>query len=283
MKNILLFPSDYFNGDKVDSDLELEYKAATDTGLFEIVLFRYEDWFEYKKLVLNKKIETKARGIYRGWMMKPENYEDFYANLLEHNIELVTRPDAYKLMHVFPNVYPLIKSDTPLMLTFPLHRQINVEQVHSVMKKFMVKDFVKSVKGTDFPKYFDDSITQSEFDQSMELFYKYRGSLLTGGICIKEFVNLKTYGDKVNEFRVFFINHTIASVSRNSGQAFYTTEPPKELLQKYADLPSPFYTIDFAELEDEKWVILETGDGGVSGLSDNQNAFEFYRRLCFLM
>ena len=30
--------------------------------------------------------------------------------------------------------------------------------------RFMVKDFVKSVKGTEFPKYFDKDITQEEFD-----------------------------------------------------------------------------------------------------------------------
>ena len=32
----------------------------------------------------------------------------------------------------------------------------------------MVKDFVKSVKGTDFPKYFDSGITQEAFNKWME-------------------------------------------------------------------------------------------------------------------
>lgn len=34
---------------------------------------------------------------------------------------------------------------------------------------------------------------------------KYRGNLLTGGICIKEFLDLKRYGEKTNEYRVFYI------------------------------------------------------------------------------
>lgn len=38
-------------------------------------------------------------------MMKPKKYEAFYNELLENNIELVTSPKEYELMHMFPNVY----------------------------------------------------------------------------------------------------------------------------------------------------------------------------------
>lgn len=34
----------------------------------------------------------------------------------------------------------------------------------------MVKDYVKSVKGSEFPKFFDESVTQEEFDKWMEVF-----------------------------------------------------------------------------------------------------------------
>ena len=149
--------------------------------------------------------------------------------------------------------------------------------------RFMVKDYVKSVKGTEFPKFFDHSITQEEFDNWMEVFYKYRGDLLTGGICIKEFLDLKRYGEKTNEYRVFYINHEIATICRNSGQADFTAEPPKELLEKYSHLDSPYYTVDYAELEDGSWRIVEAGDGEVSGLSDNQDYNSYFRALyqCF--
>ena len=61
-----------------------------------------------------------------------------------------------------------------------------------------------------------------------------RGSF-DGGICIKEFLDLKRYGGKTNEYRVFYINHEIATICRNSGQGNYTAEPPKELLEKYSE------------------------------------------------
>lgn len=44
-----------------------------------------------------------------------------------------------------------------------------------------------------------------------------------------------------------------------------------------------FYTVDFAELEDGTWKVIEAGDGSVSGLSDGQDYAAFFRALyhCF--
>lgn len=282
MKTIL-FPSSYFNVNKVDEDLQAEYDAAVNIGLYDIILFGYDQWFNNEKLVLTKNPEEKVQAVYRGWMMKPQLYRIFYDKLLEKNIELVTNPEEYELMHVFPNVYEFVKNDTARMQVYPLHSKINIEELKKVFQRFMVKDFVKSVKGTEFPKFFDQTVTQEDFDKWMEVFYKYRGDLLTGGICIKEFLNLKRYGDKTNEFRVFYINHEIATISRNSGQMNITAEPPKEMVEKYRNLPAKYYTIDFVELSDGTWKIVETGDGSVSGLSDNQDCEEYYRKVyyCF--
>ena len=40
-----------------------------------------------------------------------------------------------------------------------------------------------------------------------------------------------------------------------------------------------FYTVDFAELADGSWKIIEAGDGSVSGLSDGQDYVAFFRAL----
>ena len=82
---------------------------------------------------------------------------------------------------------------------------------------------------------------------------------------------------------MFYINHEPATISRNSGQGNYTPLPPKELIDQYRKLESKYYTVDFAELEDGTWRILEAGDGGVSGLSENQDYGQYFRALhqCF--
>ena len=283
MVDMILFPSSYFDITKVDEDLQKEYDAVPKTGLFDIALFGYDKWFNESKLVLRNVPNRERCAVYRGWMMKPEQYERFYSQLLENNIRLVTTPEQYELMHVFPNVYECVKEDTAKMRIYPLNSHINVEELKSCFDRFMVKDYVKSVKGTEFPKFFDRTITPEEFDKWMAVFYKYRGNLLTGGICIKEYMDLKRYGSKTNEFRVFYINHEIATISRNSGQADYTPMPPRDLLEKYSSLNSLYYTLDYAELEDGTWKIIEAGDGEVSGLSDNQDYEAYFRALyqCF--
>jgi hypothetical protein len=136
----------------------------------------------------------------------------------------------------------------------------------------MVKDSVKSVKGTEFPAFFDQSTSQAEFDEAMKIFYKYRGNLLTGGICVKEYLDLKRYDGVTNEFRVFYANGKIISVSKNSKQPESVNKLPMELAEKYLGLNSPYYTIDYAELADGSWKIIEAGDGSVSGLSSGQDA-----------
>ena len=280
---MILFPSSYHDIGKVDEDLQAEYDAVRATGLYDIALFGYDKWFNDGKLVVRHAPETMTVAIYRGWMMKPDKYEWFYHELQKYNIKLITDPKAYELMHIFPNVYPYVAEDTAKMKIYPLHTEISVDELKSEFHRFMVKDFVKSVKGTEFPRYFDHSISQAEFNKWMNVFYKYRGNVLTGGICVKEYLDIKHYGSKTNEYRVFYVNHMVATISRNSEQPIYAPMPPQELLDKYNGLDSPFYTIDFLELEDGSWRIGEAGDGEVSGLSPNQDYEAFFRTLYYCM
>ena len=279
MVDLILFPSSFFSRENVDEDLQKEYDSVIVTGLFDVAIFGYSQWFDEDKLLLNKKFAKEQIAIYRGWMMSPEQYSNFYNLLLKKNIRLLNNPNNYRLFHLFPNIYEILKEDTAKMEIYPLHQQIDIEKLKKNFQKFMVKDYVKSVKGTDFPKFFDHNVEQKDFDRCMEIFYNYRGDLLTGGICIKEFLDLKYYGKNTNEYRVFYINNKVATVTRNSNQENNTPQPPKYLIEKYKNLDSPFYTIDYAELEDGSWKIIEAGDGGVSGLPDTQDYDLFFRKL----
>ncbi|MBU5430541.1 ATP-grasp domain-containing protein [Kineothrix sp. MSJ-39] len=279
MVHTILFPSSFFDGKKIDEDIQNEYEAAIDTGLWEVVLFSYEKWFHDGVLVLSKEIPSPVTAVYRGWMMKEEQYASFYHKLQEKGITLVTDPKAYQYFHYFPQVYEAIKEDTPKMLAVPSGNAYSLADIQKKFDRFMVKDYVKSVKGTNFPTYFTKDTTEEAFRNAMELFYQYRGELLSGGLCFKEYVDLARYGKATNEYRVFYIENEIASVSRNSLQGNFTPQPPKNLLERYRSLPSPFYTLDYAELADGSWKILEAGDGSVSGPSEGQNLYAFYRAL----
>ena len=65
MLKTILFPSSYFSIRNVDEDLKAEYDAVVETGLFDIVLFSYDKWFNEGELVLNQPIYEPCETIYR--------------------------------------------------------------------------------------------------------------------------------------------------------------------------------------------------------------------------
>ena len=55
----ILFPSSFFDGKKVDEDLQSEYEAVLNTGLWDTVFFNYDKWFNEGKLVLSEEISER--------------------------------------------------------------------------------------------------------------------------------------------------------------------------------------------------------------------------------
>ena len=279
MIQAILLPCNFFEINQVDSCYQNEYDALIKRNQFQIYFYDYDTFVADGILKLNKQPNEITSTLLRGWMLNEKQYELFYNKLLNRNIKLITNPQEYCNMHLFPNVYGLIKEDTPKTLIYPDGCNINLSEIKSCFQKFLIKDYVKSVKETDFPPYFDKSISDVDFEQYIKIFKDYRGNLFTGGFCIKEFIELKKYGNFTNEWRVFYMNKNIISISPNSLQPDFVNKVPKDLIDKYINLPSPFYTVDYAELSDGTWQILEAGDGQVSGLSPNQDAESFFRTI----
>lgn len=109
------------------------------------------------------------------------------------------------LIYVMLRIYPQILSDTPKMLVYPLGTEVNLKEIKKNFKRFMIKDFVKSEKGSSIPKFFDSDISEKDFFYWLKVFKEYRSKLFTGGICIKEYVGLKKYNGNTNEWRVFYL------------------------------------------------------------------------------
>ena len=94
----------------------------------------------------------------------------------------------------------------------------------------------------------------------------------------KQYLKLKDYGGKTNEYRLFVLNGKVVTSTQHTGLTF-GHEPDFSFLDEViSKINSNFYTIDIAELENGNWMILETGDGQVSGLSSNQDQFVFYSK-----
>lgn len=278
MKITIIYPSDFFDIKKVDPDYLYEYQEAVKFPEIQIVFYNYDDFVSEAPLRLYPGQLEPGLGIYRGWMLQTEKYRQLYEALLDRGVTLINQPEQYQHAHEFPYAYPVIKDYTPKTIVCPNDQPINWDQVRAELPRFMIKDFVKSVKGTEFPVMFDNTYSNQELDQYVKRFIELRGQLFTGGIVLKEFVDLKSSGGKTNEYRAFYLDGQLLTMSKNSNQNS-DVRVPELLLQSLPSLKSRFYTVDFAELADGGWTVIETGDGQVSGLSPGQYVFKFYEQL----
>ena len=273
---LILFPSDYFDPKKPDPDYKAEYEAVCQLPDFKIILYNHDGFTQGEPLKIYPDNYFTGECIYRGWMLNPEQYMALYDFQKNRDITLINTPEQYDYCHLFPVIYPEIEQFTPKILSFESEQPIDWDAVNNTFTRFMVKDYVKSVKGHNFPAFFEIPIKPEEMNRCISEFIELRGNLFTGGMVLKEYVELKKYGDTSNEYRAFYLRTELLSLSRNSNQADSCPLPPQEFTNKFKTLQSQYYTVDFAELVDGTWIVLETGDGQVSGLSPSQWEFKYY-------
>ncbi len=278
MKTTILLPCSYFDRDKPDDVFAAEHRAVQDMTELDVRLCNFDEFDEGSNLKLDRPANEPTACIWRGWMMTPKQYVRFHKQCGRLGLDLITSPEAYELMHCFPNACKLIDpGDTPRMVVFGDRMSAGV--VNGAFDAFMMKDFVKSVKQTGFPQRIETPLTQDECDELTEEFVRLRGDLYTGGIVCKQYVELKRYAMRTNEWRGFYLGGRLLTLSGNSMQPPTCPKPADDLVARMEGFASPFYAVDFGELEDGTWTVLETGDGQVSGLATEITPEAFYATL----
>ena len=89
-KMTLLFPGSYMDYRKIDmdyrkidEDMQEEYRAAVETGLYHTILFNYDEWVAGGSLRMTEREASPDTYcvVYRGWMLKPEEYLRLFEEL----------------------------------------------------------------------------------------------------------------------------------------------------------------------------------------------------------
>jgi len=280
----ILFPCNPLDNKKVDDDYLQEHHAAK---------LQMNDcyFFDHDEFVLDNfksnipQVDDKTQLILRSWMLNIPQYQKLYDILLRLGYELINTPEQYKNCHHFPASYDYTKDLTSRAIFIKEWDADILQDISNFFgdKSFLMKDFVKSAKGVPGLFEMPSGISGEDLLEKVEKFVEHRGKLFSEGLVFKEFVNLKKYEDNVNEFRIFYYQNRMISYSPNSNQQFIVSSPIdfiESTVNKIAfQIDSNFFTIDVAEKEDGEWMIIETGDGQVSGLSPNQNCLEYYAEM----
>lgn len=291
---LVLFPCDPLRPREVDEDFEPERSAARNAGLATVVVDHARIADGSVPDAVAGIPENERFALYRGWMLKPERYAELHAALKARDIELVNTPEAYRTCHYLPESYPWIEGHTPRSVFLPVEGEVDFSSVASILKPFgkrpiVLKDYVKSQKHywteACFIPAADDLLA---VERVVRRFLELQGDDLNVGLVFREFVALKIVGTHPKskmplaaEFRIFWFDGEPILAHRYWGDltSFESNLPFDELQPIAARIPSRFFTMDIAYLDDGGWTIVELGDGQVAGLPSSSLAPEFFKRI----
>ncbi|MDT3427781.1 hypothetical protein J2Z22_003357 [Paenibacillus forsythiae] len=293
----ILFCSDPLNNKAVDMEYEQEYKCARKLGM-DVHLISLESLLDGELTTAVKRVpafEAPERFIYRGWMLKPHDYEQLYHTLERKNVVLINSPAEYRNGHYFPYSYEAIKQATPQSIWLEMKELSNgFDILFEKMRIFenkpvIVKDYVKSRKHEwEEACYIPDASDKHRVLKVLRNFIDRQGSELNGGIVIREFIQLeqltrhpKSGMPLSNEYRLFFLHHKLIACTEYWDEAVYQQGITD--LDSFTELAkgvaSPFFTMDIAKTASGEWTVIEIGDGQVSGLPSHTDMEHFYKSI----
>ncbi|MBC8143381.1 MAG: ATP-grasp domain-containing protein [Armatimonadetes bacterium] len=282
----LLFPSDLSDRHAPDADFEAEATAAQNAG-FAVVLFSLERLREG-----NAASAVAATGdaptantpiLHRGWMLMPAEYAALFDVLRERRgYQMVVSPDAYAEAHYLPNAYAHLAGLTPESVWTQGADIDAAWQLYEAWSRpaTVVKDYVKSAKHRwNTACFLPEGSDREHFGAVLSALVAYRGGDFAGGYVLRRFAPLRQigttdWGQPIHEeYRLFFWRGVcIAHPPAFPGD----TATWGKIAARFA---SAFVCMDIAHTDTGEWIIVEVGDGGVSGLPDGVTPEAFYRSL----
>lgn len=293
----IIYCADPWDKRRPDPAYEAEVIAAKEVGLEHSVI-------DFDAVVMQQNMAKAIRwvepspeptlAIYRGWMLRPEAYQQLYSMLASKQIYLINTPDAYRHCHYLPESYAVIEGQTPVSIWLKTGTDVSIDAIMELLKPFgnkslIVKDFVKSRKHEWFEAcYIPSASDKQAVERIVQRFIELQGEDLNEGLVFREFVNfeqLTTHSKSgmplTKEFRLFFLDGKPVLFSEYWEEGIYgDVRPPTKLFNAIAQkVQSRFFTMDVAQQRDGNWMIIELGDGQVAGLPNRANVTAFYQSL----
>lgn len=293
-----VFCSEPFYPNEPDYAYRKEAEAVLKNG-FEYDFISFEELTEGKISSAFKRIkpcENQTLANYRGWMLKPHQYEILYHELKERNLILINSPEEYRHCHHFPESYEIIKNYTPKSIFFPYNKNFSFEILHEKLSEFgdkplILKDYVKSRKHEWNEACFIESASNRQsVEKTVNRFLELQDEDLNEGLVFREFIEFQPLTNHsksgmplTKEFRLFFLENELIFTTEYWEEGEYTeTDLPKDFFTEIAkNIKSNFFTMDVAQKTDGNWLIIELGDAQVAGLPENADEDSFYKSFQF--
>ena len=241
-----LFPSHPLDPVVPDELFVEQYKALVSRG-FSVSLFPESVIREGASL---RNIPLAGRVVYRGWMLKRDEYTTLTDAITRAGATPFTTPIQYVAAHHLPGWYPLIADFTPETRIYPVDADMPSELAALGWGAYFVKDYVKSLK-TSVGSIIREP---SQIVHVLSEMRKYRDEI-EGGICIRrvEDFQLET------ETRYFVIEGRPFAPDLSGNVVEVVSECARRV-------PNDFVSVDVVLRRDGELRVVEIGDGQVSDL-----------------
>ena len=113
---LLLVPHHPFDKRQPDEHFAPEAAAAKELGI-DVALVDHDALLHPASVPRAlRATPTSDDALYRGWMLRSEQYERFFEVAADNGVGLRTPPDAYRRSHELPGWYSALAQLTPLSL-----------------------------------------------------------------------------------------------------------------------------------------------------------------------
>jgi hypothetical protein len=293
----IVFGSHPFEPRRPDPAFTGEFEAALAAGMVADVV-SFESLFEEHNADGATRWITAPEDaevvIYRGFMLTQDNYALLYGALRQVNLQLINTPEEYGFCHYLPGWYESLRGHTPETRWFECTADDCLGRLHELLSAFgtsavVVKDFVKSEKSYWHEACFiPDASDYEAAERVVSRFLELRGPALNKGIVLRRYVPLApadlqpAQGQPGSvEVRYFVLRGPVLACAAHGaeGTDLPTQAEIQDLLGLLPHIGSNFFTMDLALTAEGQWIVMELGDGQVSGLPEGLTSEQFYRAL----
>ncbi len=228
------------------------------------------------------------RWLYRGWMLREEEYTALHQAIADRGEALVVDPESFAEATYAPSYLPLLGAHTaPARWT----ESESIEEAWEVAQElgpppWVVKDHVKSAKESWYRACFVAAgATLDDFRAICEQLLELRGDRFERGFVIKKYLELATLAGWTPEQRRVTDEHRLVFWEGRlvAHAPYYDVDAALDDPQQFAFLGrvigSPFFTADVARLAAGGYSVIEINDGGSSILPEQMDPRDLYR--CF--
>ncbi|MEV4704471.1 ATP-grasp domain-containing protein [Actinoplanes sp. NPDC049316] len=273
MTPLLLVPSDPLRPRRPDEHFAAEAAAAREAGIAVTVIDHDAAARAGGADLAVSNVRVQGPAIYRGWMLHADRYAALERSLADRGVVLRTAADQYRQAHELPGWYEALAAITPESVWTVGDERDAFDKARAQLGEgpAVLRDYTKSMKHYwHEAAYVPDVADGDAAWRVASRFRELRGDDFTGGFVLRRFESFTGA-----EVRTWWVDGGCRLVTAHPDSP--GALPPADLDPAGAasldagglaaavrGLGLPFVTVDLALRDDDRWRVIELGDGQVS-------------------